>query len=142
MRITKYKPSVDILAMILTLAAIITGFMLHNDVWHRHVYDNTSLWNQHEAAGLALLILVAVHCTQHSFWFKNYSKIKSVKKIVTTILLIVALTVAVSGIMLMCGSRSEVASHIHYIGAIIFTILAIGHIAKRWKIFKSLLLKS
>lgn len=139
MKLAKYKPTVDIVSMILLLAAIVTGFILHKDVWHLHVYDNTSLWAIHEAAGLVLVVLVAIHCIQHSFWFKNYSKIKSDRKRVTTILLIIGILVALSGIILMCGSQSELISHIHYACAILFTIIAIGHIAKRWIILKNLL---
>ncbi len=133
---TKYKSIVDIFSMILSLAAIITGFMLHKDVWHLHVYDNTSLWAIHEFSGLLLLVLVLIHCCQHSFWFSKYSKIKTNKKITTSILLTAGVIVAVSGIILMCGSHSEAISHCHYIGAILFIILAIVHVAKRWNIFK------
>ncbi len=133
------KSVADILSMLLMVAAIITGFILHSEVWHLHIYDNTLLWATHEAVGLILLVLVIIHCLQHSFWFKNYSKIQPPRKIVTTILLLVGVMVAVSGMVLMCGSHSEFVSHSHYVSGILFTVLAIGHVAKRWKIFKSLL---
>ncbi len=138
MKLAKYKSAVDIVSMILLLAAIITGFILHKEVWHLHFFGDSSLWRAHETVGLGLLLLVAIHCMQHSFWFKNYAKIKPDRKRVTTILLIIGIIVAISGIILMGGSQSELISHIHYIGAILFTIIAIGHIAKRWKIFKNL----
>ncbi len=135
----KIKLTVDVLSMIIILAAIITGFILHKEVWHLHLYHDTPLWSLHEAAGLILLALVTAHCMQHSFWFKNYSKIKIDRKRVTAILLVIGVIVAISGIILMFGSRSEIISHIHYVGAILFTAIAIGHVAKRWKLLRNLI---
>ncbi len=134
----KRKLMTDVVAMALVLVAIVTGFMLHNEVWHCRIYDDAALWTLHEVVGLALLAGVLMHCVQHSFWFKNYSRIQPSRKLVTTILLILVLTVAVSGVILLFGSRSEFVSHLHYVAAFAFTLLAIGHVAKRWKIFKSL----
>ena len=134
----KYKVVVDLLSMLALLAAIITGFKLHKEVWHLHVYDDSFLLGTHETIGLTLLALVAVHCIQHSFWFRNYSKIKVEKKRVTAILLTIGIITAVTGIVLMCGSHSEFISHIHYAGAILFTATTIGHVAKRWKILKAI----
>ena len=133
-----YKVIVDLLSMLALLAAIITGFKLHKEVWHLHVYDDSFLWGTHETIGLMLLALVAAHCIQHSFWFRNYSKIKVEKKRVTAILLTIGIITAVTGIVLMCGSHSEFISHTHYAGAILFTAITIGHVAKRWKILKAI----
>lgn len=133
-----YKVAVDLLSMLALLAAIITGFKLHKEVWHLHVYDDSFLWGTHETIGLTLLALVAVHCIQHSFWFRNYSKIKVEKKRVTAILLTIGIITTVTGIVLMCGSHSEFISHTHYAGAILFTAITIGHVAKRWKILKAI----
>ena len=133
-----YKVAVDLLSMLALLAAIITGFKLHKEVWHLHVYDDSFLWGTHETIGLTLLALVAAHCIQHSFWFRNYSKIKVENKRVTAILLTIGLITAATGIVLMCGSHSEFISHTHYAGAILFTAITIGHVAKRWKILKAI----
>lgn len=139
MKKSKYKVIVDIVSMILALAAVVTGFVLHDEVWHAHVYDDEALWGAHEAIGLVLAAIVAAHCVQHSFWFKNYSKIRSNKKRITTLLLIVGIIVVLSGIILMYGSRSEFVSHLHYIGALLFIVIATGHVIKRRKILKSLI---
>lgn len=135
----KDKAVTDVLSMVFTLAAIITGFILHKEVWHIHFYDNDVLWGAHETVGLTLVVLMLIHSVQHSFWFKNYTKIKVNRKRVTTILLILGILLVLTGIILMFGSRSERISHIHYVVGILFTAVAIGHVAKRWKIFKSLL---
>ena len=138
MRKNIYKVVVDLLSMLALLAAIITGYKLHKEVWHLHVYDDSFLLGTHETIGLTLLALVAAHCIQHSFWFRNYSKIKVEKKRVTAILLTIGIITAVTGIVLMCGSHSEFISHTHYAGAILFTAITIGHVAKRWKILKAI----
>lgn len=132
------KATTDLLSVALVVAAIVSGFVLHSEVWHMHVYDNTTVWTLHEVIGLFLAALVGVHCVQHSFWFKNYSCIKPDRKRVTTIFLIVGIIVLLSGLVLMFGSRSELISHIHYACGILFTILAIGHILKRHKLLRSL----
>lgn len=135
----KTKTVVDIVSMLLLIVAIITGVILHRDVWHLHVYDARILWGLHECAGLGLVAFIAAHCWQHSFWFTNYFRIKPVKKRVTTVLLALGVIVALSGIPLMLGSHSEGISHIHFAAGILFAIISVGHIAKRWKILKSLL---
>lgn len=139
MKTTKYKATVDILSILLSLTAIITGFKLHREVWHTHVYDDRTLWQLHEFTGLFLMLFITFHCIQHSLWFKKLAGIASKRKRLTAFLLVLALIVAVTGVILMSGSRSEAVSHIHYAGGILFIAVAIIHVAKRWKIFRSFL---
>lgn len=133
-----YKRLVDILAIVCTLAVIITGFVLHKEVHHIYVYNDVITWTVHEVAGILLMLLIAIHGVQHSPWFKNYMKIPGNRKRVSTIFLAVAALMLITGIILMAGSRSEILSHIHYAGGILFALIAIGHVAKRWKIFRAL----
>lgn len=135
----KSKSIIDILSMLLVLAAIVSGFVLHKYVWHFHSYNNKLIWYAHEFIGLALIAIITTHCIQHSFWFRNFTKIPIKRRRVTTILLISGGIVGFTGVILMCGSRSETISHIHYIIGILFTVIAVGHAMKRWKIFRSLL---
>lgn len=135
----RFKVSIDCLAIAGTVVCIVTGVMLHIDVWHRFVYDNTLLWGIHEVVGLLMIALVAFHCWQHSAWFKNYGKIPVAGKRVTSLFLVVAVVVAVTGVVLFCGSRSHLASRLHYISGILFTLFAAGHVAKRFKILKALM---
>lgn len=122
----------------MVVCAIITGFILHKEVHHLFVYDNTWLWAVHILAGLIVAVALLFHCLQHKYWFKNYVKIAAVKKGVTTLLFALAILVAVSGAILALGSHSHFISIFHYVTAIAFTLLAVGHVAKRWKIFLSL----
>ena len=126
------------MAMVCTAAAVITGFMLHDEVHHLFIYDNIALWTIHETVGLILAAAISIHCTQHKPWFKNYRKIPVRRKRPTTILLAVAILVVVSGCILMCGSHSQFISIFHYIGGILFTLLATAHALKRWPMFRNL----
>lgn len=134
----KNKKWTDVIAMAFMICAIITGFMLHHDVHHLHFYKHPLLWNTHIISGLIVVAALIFHCIQHKFWFRNYAKIPAVRKGVTTILFVVAILVAVTGIILVSGSHSKFVSIFHYITAIVLTLLAITHVAQRWKIFKSL----
>ncbi len=135
----KSKSTIDILAMLLVLAAIVSGFVLHKYVWHIHSFSNKLVWYIHEVIGVSLIALITIHCIQHSFWFRNFIRIPTKRRRVTTILLISGIIVGFTGVILMCGSRSETISHIHYIMGILFTFIAVGHVMKRWKMFRSLL---
>lgn len=133
------KKSVDILEMVCVIVAIVTGFILHREVHHLFVYDDVAVWSVHEAVGLLLAVLVAIHCVQHKFWFKNYRKIPVRRKHATTIFLIVGILLLVSGVLLMCGSHSQFVSISHYVLGILFTLLSVAHVAKRRKLFNALL---
>lgn len=132
------KEVTDIMAMVCTAAAIITGFMLHDEVHHQFIYDNLVLWTVHETVGLMLAGVIGVHCVQHKPWFKNYRKIPVKRKRPSTILLVVSIFVIMSGCILMCGSQSQFISIFHYICGILFTLLATAHALKRWPLFRNL----
>lgn len=129
------KKWVDMLAMLSMISAIVTGFMLHNEIHHLHVYNDMALWTVHIVSGLIVTAAVVMHCIQHGFWFKNYGKIPVSRKGVTTLLFCVAIAVVISGILLALGSHSNFVSIFHYITSILFVVLAIFHIVRRWKIF-------
>lgn len=130
------KQSTDIVAMTFLACAIVTGFFLHKEVHHLYIYDNTLLWAVHIVSGVVAASAIIVHCIQHKFWFKNYRKIPVGKKRVTSLLFIVSILVTISGIILASGSHSNFISIFHYVSAIVFTLLAIGHVVKRWKFFR------
>ncbi len=132
------KSTIDILSMLLALAAIVSGFVLHKYVWHLHFFSNKLIWYIHEVIGLSLIAIITIHCIQHSFWFRNFKRIPAKRRRVTTILLLSGGIVGFTGVILMCGSRSETISHIHYITGILFTFIAVGHVMKRWRMFRSL----
>lgn len=106
-RMNSWKGATDVLAMACTVVAIVTGVMLHREVHHIYVYDDVTLWGWHEAIGLILIALIAIHGMQHSPWFKNYRKIPEQRKRVTTLFLLTAVVMLATGLPLMFGSRSE-----------------------------------
>ncbi|MDE6264101.1 MAG: hypothetical protein K2M11_03050 [Paramuribaculum sp.] len=138
MKSAKWKCVVDVVAMVCVIAAIVSGFVLHREVHHLYIYNDSGLWALHEAVGLVLVAVLAMHGAQHPQWFRNYRKIPVKRKRITTVLLCVGVILAASGIVLMCGSRSEEVSMLHYVFGIVFTLLAIGHVCKRWRIFKGI----
>ncbi len=69
----------------------------------------------------------------------NIELIIMMRKRITDLLAMAStLVLIVTGVLLMAGSRSESVSHVHYVGGILFVIIAVGHVAKRWKIFRAL----
>lgn len=142
MKLSKWKCVVDVVAMVCVIAAIVSGFVLHREVHHLYIYNDSGLWALHEAVGMALVAVLAMHGAQHPQWFRNYRKIPVKRKRITTVLLCAGVILAASGIVLMCGSRSEGISILHYGLGIAFTLLAIGHVCKRWRVFKGLALAS
>lgn len=139
MKKSKYKIITDVLSMIFVLAAIVTGIMLHRVEWHMVAVNIIPLWCWHVIIGIVLIILLALHCMQHSSWFKNYSKIPAKRKRVTTIFLIIGVVVVITGIILAATGLSEIVSHIHYVTGIAFALIAVGDVIKRWKIFRALI---
>lgn len=138
MNIIQRKKLTDLTAMVMLVCAVLTGFMLHSEVHHLYVYNDTWLWAFHIVAGMIVVLALTFHCVQHKFWFKNYAKIPFNRKGITSLLFALAVVVAISGIILACGSHSNFVSIFHYVTAIAFTAFAIGHVAKRWKIFRTL----
>jgi hypothetical protein len=133
------KVFVDILASVCVITSIATGVVLHTEIHHTFVYNDTLMWTLHSVAALMLVLLIVVHGVQHKAWFKNYRKIPVRRKHVSTIMLVVISLLLVTGVALLCGSHSNFVSLFHFGAGILFTLLAIGHVARRFKIFRALL---
>ena len=133
----KSKFIVDLFSIIITLATLITGLVLHKQTHHIFQTDH-SLFFIHSGLGLFLLLLIGLHVYQHIQWFKNYKKLPLNKKRFTTILDYIRIVVFVLGIILLLGGTFKSISILHYIFGIAFTIFVLGHFIKRWGIFKLL----
>ena len=133
----KSKCIVDLFSIIITLATLITGLVLHKQTHHIFQTDH-SLFFIHSGLGLFLLLLIGLHVYQHIQWFKNYKKLPLNKKRFTTILDYIGIVVFVLGIILLLGGTFKSISILHYIFGIAFTIFVLGHFIKRWSIFKLL----
>ena len=121
------KSITDIVAVISMLVALVTGFMLHNEIHHSHIYHDVRLWSLHETSGLVWKVIMVLHCVQHTPWFKNYTKIPLRHKAVSTLLLVLSVLIAISGLLLMFGSRSQYISIVHYVLGIIFALAVVYH---------------
>ena len=133
----KSKFIVYLFSIIITLATLVTGLVLHKQTHHIYQTDH-SLFFIHSGLGLFLLLLIGLHIYQHLQWFKNYKKLSLNKKRFTTILDCIGIVVFVFGIILLLGGTFKPISIIHYIFGIAFTIFVLGHFIKRWSIFKLL----
>ena len=133
----KSKFIVDLFSIIITLATLVTGLVLHKQTHHIYQTDH-SLFFIHSGLGLFLLLLIVLHVYQHIHWFTKYNKLPLDKKRFTTILDCVGIVVFVLGIILLLGGTFKPISIIHYIFGIAFTIFVLGHFIKRWSIFKLL----
>ena len=133
----KSKFIVDLFSIIIMLATLITGLVLHKQTHHIFQTDH-SLFFIHSGLGLFLLFLIGFHAYQHIQWFKNYKQLPLNKKRFTTILDCISIVVFVLGIILLLGGTYKPISILHYIFGIAFTIFVLSHFIKRWGIFKLL----
>ena len=134
----KSKFLVDLLSIIITLATLVTGLVLHKQTHHIFQTDH-SFFFIHSGLGVFLLLLIGFHVYQHIQWFTNYKKLPINKKRITTILDCIGIIVFVFGIILLLGGIFKPISILHYIFGIAFTVLVLVHFIKRWKIFKVLI---
>ena len=134
----KSKFLVDLLSIIIILATLVTGLVLHRQTHHIFQTDH-SLFFIHCGLGLFLLLCIGLHVYQHIKWFTNYKKLALNKKLVTTILDCIGIVVFVFGIILLFGGVFKSISILHYIFGIAFTVLVLVHFINRWKKFKILI---
>lgn len=107
----------------------VTSYDLNHEAWHNWAIT-------HVALSLVLTILVYMHIRQHYAWYKNLLLPAKKPRIITILLTIVMLLELVTGMFLIAFVDGEGSSwgNIHWIGGLILTALATGHIAKRFKI--------
>ena len=130
----------DLSMAILTLVSLFTGIQIHyaghfqsHEVWHN--------WSVvHTIANIALLVIATIHIKQHRGFYKSLCNGKNISRRVKITMLVTTsfVVVALSGICLLAfvkGSGSS-AGLAHYIMGIVFSALGMGHLAKRWKVFK------
>lgn len=121
----------DIAVIVTCLVLLLTGIILHAEIHHLHVYDDNLTRTIHEVGGLLFLPLMAAHFVQHHTWFGNYSKIPAKRKRATSVMLMTAILMTISGIILLCGSHSKFISLSHLALSILFSAFAIGHVVNR-----------
>ena len=135
MKISKlFKVDVTMLPVIIGL--IITGIKIHvtsyglnHETWYNWAVA-------HVALSLAFTILVYIHIRQHWAWYKNLLLPAKKPRIISILLTTVMLLELITGMALIAFVDGEGSSwgHIHWIGGLILTALATGHIIKRFKI--------
>lgn len=128
----------DLSLAILGFCSLASGILIHyaahfesHDVWH-----NLSVL--HFIVNIAFVIATIVHVKQHWVWFKGPFKKSSLKKKITGFIAIAFLAASISGIylLLFVNGQGSHAGLTHYWLGLIFGVLAILHLARRWHIFR------
>ena len=128
----------DLSMAVLTLVSLFTGVKIHyaghfqsHEVWHN--------WSAvHTLANIALLVTASIHIKQHWGFYKSLIKKINLRSKVQMVFNTIFVVVALSGIYLLAFVKGQGSSagFIHYILGIIFSALGLGHLAKRWTVFK------
>lgn len=121
----------DIATIVTCLILLLTGIILHAEIHHMHVYDDSLTWTIHEVCGILFILLITAHFVQHPAWFKKYTEIPVKKKMATSAMLLIAALVTISGIILLCGSHSKFISLSHLALSVVFSGFAIAHVINR-----------
>ena len=130
----------DIAVLLTFLPASISGFVLHaaghndiHEIWHNWAVT-------HIFSTLAFTIAVGIHIYGHWNWYKNlFLKGLGNKSKVTIVLSLVMLSTIITGNIVLFRHQGP-NSHFglwHYIIGILFTVIAIGHFLKRFKILRN-----
>lgn len=133
----------DLAMAVLALLSAFTGVQIHyaghfqsHEVWHN--------WSvAHFFINVALLIVAIVHVKQHWGFYKTLIKNINLRSKVTMMVTLSFSIVALSGIYLLIfvEGQGSSAGFVHYILGIVFTVFGLGHLAKRWRVFKKGVLK-
>lgn len=129
----------DIALIVLFVASLFTGIKIHladhfdtHDAWHD--------WSvAHVVVNVLFLRTAVVHIKQHWGWFKTFFSAKTLKSKITKVVAVSFLAVVVSGLALLVFAEGQ-GSHaglVHYWIGMIFSVFALGHFLKRFRIFKA-----
>ena len=127
----------DIAVLLTFLPASISGFILHA-AGHNGIHETWHNWAIiHIFSTLVFTIAVGIHIYGHLNWYKSlFQKRLGNKSRVTIFLSLLMLATIITGNIVLFRHQGP-NSHFglwHYIIGILFTVIAIGHFLKRFKI--------
>ena len=130
----------DIAVLLTFLPASISGFLLHAS-GHNDVHEVWHNWAViHIFSTLVFTIAVGIHIYGHLNWYKSlFQKRLGNKSRVTIFLSLLMLATIITGNIVLFRHQGP-NSHFglwHYIIGILFTVIAIGHFLKRFKILRN-----
>ena len=130
----------DVAVQLTFLHASISGFLLHAS-GHNDVHEVWHNWAViHIFSTLVFTIAVGVHIYGHLNWYKSlFQKGLGNKSRVTIFLSLLMLATIITGNIVLFRHQGP-NSHFglwHYIIGILFTVIAIGHFLKRFKILRN-----
>lgn len=132
----------DLIMLPMFVAVVVTGFGFHIS-GHKGVEASIIVWKSiHIVFSAIFAILVAIHIKQHWVWYRNQFKSFNCRNTLTLLLTAVVVFELLSGVILMtdmtCG---PIRGHLHWVIGELLSILAIIHIAGRWKSLKFIIHK-
>ena len=127
----------DIAVLLTFLPASISGFILHA-AGHNGIHETWHNWAViHIFSTLVFTIAVGIHIYGHLNWYKSlFQKRLGNKSRMTIFLSLLMLATIITGNIVLFRHQGP-NSHFglwHYIIGILFTVIAIGHFLKRFKI--------
>ena len=130
----------DVAVLLTFLPASISGFLLHAS-GHNDVHEVWHNWAViHIFSTLVFTIAVGIHIYGHLNWYKSlFQKRLGNKSRVTIFLSLLMLATIITGNIVLFRHQGP-NSHFglwHYIIGILFTVIAIGHFLKRFKILRN-----
>lgn len=116
------------------VAIVVTGFGFHIS-GHKGVEESIIVWKTlHIVFSVSFVMLAAIHIKQHWVWYRNQFKSFNRSNTLTLLLTAVAAFELLSGVILMIDiTFGPICRHLHWVIGELFSILAIIHIARRWK---------
>ena len=129
---------VDLSMAVLAAMSLFTGIQIHY-ADHFQSFEIWRIWSiVHVIISIALLVMILIHVKQHKAFFKTLFNNIGIRKKVIMLLMMSFLIVLISGIILLMFIKGQGSSIglVHWILGVMFWGLCLGHLAKRWKVFK------
>ena len=126
----------DLALIVLGLLSLTTGVAIH----FAHHFLSHGVWHNwsivHIIINILLLIFVGFHVKQHWGWFKALVKKSSFRKKISFFIMMAFIAVVLSGAFLLvfCKGQGSHAGLVHYYLGVLFSVLVIIHVARRFKV--------
>ncbi len=128
----------DIVMVIAAPLSLLTGAMIHFSD-HHLTHNEWHLWSvAHIVINIILVVFAILHIKQHLPIYRSFKKLPHAKKRGIAIVSLAFALVLFSGLYVLCfcEGQGNHAGIVHLWLGGVFSLAAIGHFAKRKKIFK------
>jgi uncharacterized protein YacL len=125
---------IDAAMLLFFIITIVSGVEFH--VLHHSANHNAlRLWYILHMAGSGIFFILAVwHIKLHWGWYKGLVKPSKKRRHPTIILSVLFIVESVTAVLKLVGMHHPIGK-IHWVGGLLFTIFAIAHLIRRFRIF-------